>query len=118
MARIQQPKLLELEASQHVESRFLLLTTFVALTDWLTSRLGNDIVTLKVGENEDEFVVHKKLLCSRIPYFDKMFQDPWQESVASIATFPEDTPESFDLLITWLYTNTIRYNFAKYPYDW
>ena len=38
-----------------------------------------------------------------------MFEGPWNESGESQALFPEDSVESFDLLITWLYTGTIRY---------
>ena len=38
-----------------------------------------------------------------------MFEGAWNESGESQALFPEDSVESFDLLITWLYTGTIRY---------
>lgn len=57
------------------------------------------MVTLKVGLEEKTFTVHKKLLCDKVPYFEKMFGGPWVEAVANVATFPEDRVESFDVLI-------------------
>jgi hypothetical protein len=70
------------------------------------------MVTLKVGLGVEEhaFNVHKKLLCEKIDYF-KMFEGPWKEAGASVATFPEDKKEPFDLLIVWVYTGSIRYTF-------
>lgn len=54
------------------------------------------------------FVVHKKLICQKIPYFKKMFADGWKESADNVATFPEDSIESFDILLGWVYTGVLR----------
>lgn len=66
------------------------------------------MVTLKVGKNKKAFAVHKKLLCEKIPYFEKMFQGLWIEASGNIATFPEDEVECFDVLIGWLYSGALR----------
>jgi len=74
-----------------------------------SARLGVEIVLFKIGLIQLTFAVHKKLLCSKIRCFRSMFEGAWNESGESQALFPEDSVESFDLLITWLYTGTIRY---------
>lgn len=37
-----------------------------------------------------------------------MFSGTWKESSTSLATFPDHSAESFDLLIDWVYSGTIR----------
>lgn len=68
------------------------------------------MVELKVGTNDQirRFTVHKKLLCDKIPYFQIMFGGPWKEANEYAATFPEEDPESFDLLLSWVYSGTLR----------
>jgi hypothetical protein len=66
------------------------------------------MVTLKVGEEEKAFAVHKKLLCEKIPYFEKMFCGPWVEASKNLATFPDDKVEAFDVLVGWLYSGKLR----------
>ncbi|TVY81684.1 hypothetical protein LSUE1_G005999 [Lachnellula suecica] len=74
-------------------------------------RMGTEMVSIYVGEDEDEehFTVHKELLCNKIPYFQKMFQGGFNEAKTSVARFPEDEPESFDLLLGWVYEDKIRH---------
>lgn len=48
------------------------------------------MVELLIGPHEHSFLVHKELLCTKIPYFDKMFKGGWEESAQSMAKFPED----------------------------
>jgi len=65
------------------------------------------MVNIYVGDpekdQEDHFTVHKKLLCTKIPYFGKMFKGNFQEAATNTARFPEDSPKTFDLLLGWVY---------------
>jgi hypothetical protein len=73
-----------------------------------------EMVDLYIGPNKVHFCVHKELLCDKIPYFDKMFRGHFEATMNS-ATFPEDTPESFDLLVEWVYSGSIRPLVATTP---
>jgi len=66
------------------------------------------MVDLYVGPQKDRFHVHKEVLCKKIPYFEKMFKGEFKEATEDQATFPEDNSESFDLLLGWVYHNSIR----------
>jgi BTB/POZ domain len=66
------------------------------------------MVDLYVGPQKDRFHVHKEVLCKKIPYFEKMFKAGFKEATENQATFPEDNAESFDLLLGWVYHNSIR----------
>lgn len=69
--------------------------------------MGGDIVTLLVGTDKVSFTVHKKILCSRVKYFDRMFNGDFLESKTGEATFPEDDPVAFDILLFYIYTNKL-----------
>ncbi|TGO60642.1 hypothetical protein BOTNAR_0142g00130 [Botryotinia narcissicola] len=68
---------------------------------------GTQMVDLFVGSDKKLIRVHKGILCRKIPYFDKMFNGPWVESASNSATFPDDTFESFDMLIGWVYSGRL-----------
>jgi hypothetical protein len=67
-----------------------------------------EMVDLYIGPDKVHFSVHKELLCNKIPYFDKMFKGQFEEGAINSATFPEDAPDSFDLLVEWVYSGSIR----------
>lgn len=71
------------------------------------SEMGTDMVDLYVGEKEKLFRVHKKKLCDSIPYFDKMFNTGFEESIDNRAYFPDDTAICFGILIFWLYRDKL-----------
>jgi hypothetical protein len=66
------------------------------------------MIELIVGPEEKLFRVHKNILCENIPYFDKMFNSNFKEGQELKASFPEDTSESFDVLLGWVYFGKIR----------
>lgn len=72
--------------------------------------MGVEIVDLVVGTGSGKrlFRVHKKLLCSRMPYFDKMFNGPWKESSESTALFPDDNTNAFEALLGWIYNGDVK----------
>jgi hypothetical protein len=65
--------------------------------------MGTEMVDLYVGPQRDCFHVHKEVLCKKIPYFEMSFNGGFKE-----ATFPEDDTDSFDLLLGWVYRDSIR----------
>ncbi|KAF7863071.1 hypothetical protein EAF04_007154 [Stromatinia cepivora] len=72
------------------------------------SLLGVEMVDLYVGPSKTHYRVHKAFLCSKIPYFEKMFNSNFSEALSNSATFPDDPTEAFDVLIEWLYTGSLR----------
>jgi hypothetical protein len=74
--------------------------------------LDPDLVNLYVGPERKHYKLHKALLCSRVPYFSKMFNQHngfgFIESHKNAAEFPEDDPGSFDQLQYWVYYHTLR----------
>lgn len=69
------------------------------------------MVTIEVGgANNSEkvkFHVHRKVLCDKIPFFKAMFMGEFSEAATQTATLPEDNPEAFKLLVTWVYTGSL-----------
>ncbi|PQE10898.1 BTB POZ domain-containing protein [Rutstroemia sp. NJR-2017a WRK4] len=70
--------------------------------------VGTEFVELSVGPEKKIFRVHKGILCDKIPYFSKMFNGDFKEGEDLKASFPEDSPESFDILLGWIYFGKIR----------
>jgi BTB/POZ domain len=74
--------------------------------------IGTDMADIYAGgehcrEPKKLFRVHKALLWSKIPYFDKMFTGGFKEAIENVANMPEDHPQSFDVLNQWLYTGVL-----------
>jgi hypothetical protein len=74
------------------------------------SQIGADIVTITVGSalTAATFKIHKKILCQKIPYFDKMFNGGWIETEKKSANMPDDDPKAFKLLLGWVYLGKIE----------
>lgn len=65
------------------------------------------MIELFVGPRKELIRVHKNILY-KVPYFKKMFTSPFKSDPENAATFPEDSPESFDVLLEWIYLGTIK----------
>ncbi|CZR67130.1 uncharacterized protein PAC_17029 [Phialocephala subalpina] len=72
--------------------------------------MRTDMVALHTGQRDSKriFRVHKKLLCNKIPNFDKVFNCNFQKAKGDVAYFLEEDRETTDLLIEWVYQGTIR----------
>lgn len=84
---------------------------------------GTQMIDLFVGPDKKLIRVHKGILCRRIPYFDKMFNGPWVESANNSAIFPDDTFESFDMLIGWVYSGRLSQlnhedGYERFTHSW
>lgn len=73
--------------------------------------MGTDIVNIAVGPEATAkmFAVHKALLCSQSPVFQKMFNGGFKEGITQSATLPEDVPGIFEMFLTWLYRGKIEW---------
>lgn len=60
------------------------------------------------GDAEKHFHIHKLILCKKVEYFDKMFGGGFKEAHENVGRFPEDNPDSMDVLLEWVYTGTLR----------
>ncbi|PMD45668.1 hypothetical protein L207DRAFT_630078 [Hyaloscypha variabilis F] len=63
--------------------------------------IGTEMVDIYVGPSKKRFRLYKAKLCTRIPYFDKMFNGTFKEASDNVAYLEEDNPASFDLLADW-----------------
>ncbi|KAM3080853.1 hypothetical protein ACMFMG_004811 [Clarireedia jacksonii] len=65
--------------------------------------MGTEMVDLYIGKDEKHMRVHKRILCHKVPYFDKMFNSGFKEAEELGA----NSVEAFDVLLGWVYTNTL-----------
>lgn len=63
--------------------------------------MGTEMVDIYVGPSKVLFRLYEAKICSRIPYFDKMFNSNFNEASSNTAYLAEDDPASFDLLADW-----------------
>ena len=65
------------------------------------------MVTLWVGPEDEstEYTVHKKLLCHHSTFFDSAFNGTLKEAHTHEMRLPEDTKETFDVFVHWLYSS-------------
>jgi hypothetical protein len=65
---------------------------------WIRRLIGTELVDLYVGPEKQHFRVHKKILVHRVPHF---------KTVKSQVFIPKHIPPVFDMLIRWIYNNTL-----------
>ncbi|EPE31712.1 POZ [Glarea lozoyensis ATCC 20868] len=70
-------------------------------------KFGTTMVDIYIGEEKTHFRVHKSILCTKIEYFERMFNSSFAES-SGFASFPEDDPTCFDVLLEWVYSGSLR----------
>ena len=71
------------------------------------------MVTIKVGQTLEEFVIHKKLLCDKSPYFNAMFNGNFAEATSQAAEEKEVDLAAFELFYHWLYMGTLVENITE-----
>jgi len=65
-------------------------------------------ISVSCSKNLEVFRVHKKLLCNKALYFDKIFNGNFIEGIEQSATFPEDEPCTWKHFVGWLYKGIIQ----------
>ncbi|KAF7931562.1 uncharacterized protein EAE98_004298 [Botrytis deweyae] len=63
---------------------------------------GTQMVDIYVGEEKILFRVYKDILCHEVKFFDRMFNGNFKEAKENTAILPEDDPEVFDMLMSWI----------------
>lgn len=61
------------------------------------------MVNIYVGDERKKFHLHRDLLCERSEFFKASFEGHFKEAEAQELTLPEDSIESFERLVGWLY---------------
>ncbi|OBT45407.1 hypothetical protein VE00_04547 [Pseudogymnoascus sp. WSF 3629] len=71
---------------------------------------GTEIVQITVGDDvfKRTFTVHKNLLTSKSKFFSAMFDGNFLEAVTSTASFPDDDPSAFEVLMEWIYYDSLK----------
>lgn len=73
-------------------------------TDMEASSLGVEMVDIYVGPSSRHFHLHKTVLCSKVPYFHKMFNSEFIEAHEGKTTLPEEDEDAFILFVEWVYS--------------
>ena len=74
-----------------------------------------------VGRAAKKYCLHKTLLCHHSTFFDAAFNGEFKEGKSGELRLPEETPDSFDLFVHWLYRGSFfglndperRYNYLS-----
>ncbi|QIW96667.1 hypothetical protein AMS68_002185 [Peltaster fructicola] len=69
--------------------------------------LGPDLITIKVGTQQQSYCIHSQLLCADSQFFRSATKKEWKEGQNREIALPEDTTEVFDIYIQWLYQKKI-----------
>lgn len=70
-----------------------------------------------VGPDKHEFRTHKHLLRHDIPFFRAAFDNLFAEADENSMELPEDDPQVFALIVSWLYTKTVDLWYYKHSND-
>jgi hypothetical protein len=65
-------------------------------------------VTIEVGEDKAKFHIHKTFLCDASTFFKAALKPGFKESGSQKVELPEDTTETFELFVSWLYTQEYK----------
>jgi hypothetical protein len=77
------------------------------LTSTHGRRWGTEWITVYVGPKRHEFKIHKLLVCTKSPYFDKCFNGNFAEAETAECCFPEDDSSAFEIFMNYLYTGQV-----------
>jgi hypothetical protein len=87
---------------------YVFLWTLGYFKAFLTSlSTPQEIIVVKVGEEEQSFSIHKSLACFYSSYFKGAFQGNFGKGVNGQATLADTDPKIFGLVVHWLYFQKI-----------
>ncbi len=66
------------------------------------------MVNIYVSDERKKFRLHRDLLCQRSEFFNSSFEGPFKEAAAQELALPEESVESFELFVGWLYGASVR----------
>ena len=65
-------------------------------------------MTIEVGEDKAKFHIHKTFLCDVSSFFKAALKAGFKESGCRKVELPEDTTETFELFLSWLYAQEYK----------
>ena len=65
-------------------------------------------MTIEVGEDKTKFHIHKTFLCDVSAFFKAALKAGFKESGGQKVELPEDTTETFELFLSWLYAQEYK----------
>jgi hypothetical protein len=65
-------------------------------------------VTIEVGEDKANFHIHKTFLCHVSAFFKVALKAGFKESGSQKVEFPDETTETFELFLSWLYAKEYK----------
>jgi hypothetical protein len=65
-------------------------------------------VTIEVGKDKVKFHIHKTFLCDASAFFKAALKAGFKETGSQKIEFPEDTTETFELFLSWLYAQEYK----------
>ena len=71
-----------------------------------------------MGLDEENFMAHKDLICSKSPFFSAACNGNFIEGKEGLVRLPEDQPPIFDLFLQWLYTGDVPVTSSDAYLDW
>jgi BTB/POZ domain len=69
---------------------------------------GEETVVVQVGSSPESFHVHKSFLCNASPFFRAALEGQFKESAEGVLKLPEDSPDTFERFLSWLYLNEYK----------
>ena len=65
--------------------------------------MSDCMVDIDIGDERKKFRLYRDLLCERSEFFKASFEGHYKEAETQELALPEDSVESFELLVGWLY---------------
>jgi hypothetical protein len=62
------------------------------------------MITIIVGAEKKKFVLHKRLVCRKAPYFDKMFNGNFKKAKTQDCCLQEEEASAFEVFVSYIYT--------------
>ncbi|KAI9808907.1 MAG: hypothetical protein M1827_007132 [Pycnora praestabilis] len=72
----------------------------------LSRSRASPIIQVLIGPTQTTYALPQTLLCQHSPFFLAALAHPFAESLSRTVTLPDDSPEIFELFVTYLYTST------------
>ena len=70
-----------------------------------TSLWGTEMVEIYVGSPQKKYVLHKNLICKASPFFEKMFNDSFEESETQKGYLKKESAYAFEIFVFRIYSN-------------
>src|SRR3954465_9503724 len=68
---------------------------------------SSKLITVFVGPSKASYTLHKNLLCTHSPFFERCLNNSFLERQKHQVELPEDLPEVFEHFITWIYREDV-----------